>query len=374
MNIVELLGITYKEDIISNLIAGLLNESQNFRINFLEKIAKVQNADLYNVKAKTRITTSVGIPDIVIAIENQEKAIILIIENKLKTEEGDEQTKRYSQEICKKELYHYSNINMKYENVEFKSIFLTLIPEQIPTSQEFINVTYNDLIDKVNIKLEDDLLNKIYSDFIDTLNEFYKGLDVREDDKVLDVLCEDIDSEKIYIRFMNIMRGLKTNNGLNVYYLGKAGGKGRVSFIAQISKDSWCGNEEVNLKDDVYKVSDQTFDIHFEGSFDIFNKKITLPLHYETNPYIPKDKLIKKSKPEDYKKYSDKRDCVKEIIHEKISILNDSNIKKYNGSNQIASINIDIDSNVTVREFKELIINYMDKVSTMVDEALILVK
>ncbi|MBE6086529.1 MAG: hypothetical protein E7206_00490 [Clostridium beijerinckii] len=225
MNIVELLGITYKEDIISNLIAGLLNESQNFRINFLEKIAKVQNGDLYNVKAKTRITTSVGIPDIVIAIENQEKAIIIIIENKLKAEEGYEQTKRYSQEICKKELYDYSNINMKYENVDFKSIFLTLIPEQIPTSQEFINVTYNDLIDKVNIKLEDDLLNKIYSDFIDTLNEFYKGLDVREDDKVLDVLCEDIDSEKKYIRFMNIMRGLKTNNGLNVYYLGKAGVK-----------------------------------------------------------------------------------------------------------------------------------------------------
>ncbi|ALB45687.1 PD-(D/E)XK nuclease family protein [Clostridium beijerinckii] len=374
MNIVELLGITYKEDIISNLIAGLLNESQNFRINFLEKIAKVQNGDLYNVKAKTRITTSVGIPDIVIAIENQEKAIIIIIENKLKAEEGYEQTKRYSQEICKKELYDYSNINMKYENVEFKLIFLTLIPEQIPTSQEFINVTYNDLIDKVNIKLEDDLLNKIYSDFIDTLNEFYKGLDVREDDKVLDVLCEDIDSEKIYIRFMNIMRGLKTNNGLNVYYLGKAGGKGRVSFIAQISKDSWCGNEEVNLKDDVYKVSDQTFDIHFEGSFDIFNKKITLPLHYETDPYIPKDKLIKKSKPEDYKKYGDKRDNIKEIIHDKIDKLNNSNIKKYNGSNQIASINLDIDLNVTVREFKEVIINYMDKVSTMVDEALILVK
>jgi len=99
-----------------------------------------------------------------------------------------------------------------------------------------------------------------------------------------------------------------------------------------------------------------------------------LPLHYETDPYIPKDKLIKKSKPEDYKKYGDKRDNIKEIIHDKIDELNNSNIKKYNGSNQISSINLDIDLNVTVREFKELIINYMYKVSTMVDEALILVK
>ncbi len=37
MNIVELLGITYKEDIISNLIVGLINESKNFRINFWRK-------------------------------------------------------------------------------------------------------------------------------------------------------------------------------------------------------------------------------------------------------------------------------------------------------------------------------------------------
>lgn len=374
MNIVKLLGITYKEDIISNLIVGLINESRNFRVGFLENIVKVKNSDSYNVKAYTRISTPVGVPDIVVTIENEKKAIILTIENKLKAGEGDEQTTRYSQESCKRELYTYLNMNKKYEVVEFKSIFLTLITEQIPSSEEFVNVTYKDLINIVNIKLEDNYLNKIYSDFIEILKDFYKGLDVREEDKVLDVLYEDIDSEKIYIRFMNIMRELKTNNGLNVYYLGKTGGKGRVSFIAQVSKDSWCGNEEINLKDEYYKVSDKTLDIHFEGSFDILNKKITLPLHYETNPYIPKDKLIKKSKSEDYKKYCDKRDSVKEIVHEKITKLNDNNVKKYNGSNQIASIKLDIDSNATVGEFKKLIIKYMDIVSIIVDEALDKVK
>lgn len=370
MNIVELLGITYKEDIISNLIVGLLNESRNFRTSFLENIVKVENADIYDVKAEARISTPVGIPDIVVTMENKQKAIIVIIENKLKAEEGYEQTKRYSEENCKKELYAYSNIKINYEEVEFKSIFLTLITEQIPTSEEFVNVTYKDLINNVNIEIEDNVLNRVYDDFVKLLDEFYKGLDVSEEDRVLEVLCEEIDSEKIYIRFMNIMRGLKTNNGLKVYYLGKTGGKGRVSFIAQLSKDNWCGNEEINIKEDFYKVSDKTFDIHFEGSFDILNKKITLPLHYETNPYIPKDKLIEKSKSEDYKRYNDKRDNVKEIIHERISKLNNPNIKKYNGSNQIASINIDICSNVTVREFKELIIKYMDEVSTIVDEAL----
>ncbi|WP_017212382.1 hypothetical protein [Clostridium beijerinckii] len=340
----------------------------------MEKIVKVENAELYNVKAKARISTSLGIPDIVVTMENKQKAIILIIENKLKADEGYEQTLRYSEENCKKKLYEYSNVNIKYEDVEFKSIFLTLITEQIPSSKEFVNISYKDLLDNVNIKLEDNYLNRVYCDFVKIFEDFYKGLDVSEEDKVLEILCEDMDSEKVYIRFMNIMRGLKSKTGLSRCVFDRVNAKGRASFIAKISKDSWCGNEEINLKDDVYKVSDKTFNIHFEEPFDIFNKKIKLPLHYETNPYIPKDKLIKKSKPEDYKKYNDKRDSVKEIIHEKISILNDSNIKKYNGSNQIASINIDIDLNVTVREFKELIINYMDKVSTMVDEALILVK
>ena len=53
MNIIELLGITYKEDIISNLIVGLINESNKFKISFIENIIGVPNANLYNVEACT---------------------------------------------------------------------------------------------------------------------------------------------------------------------------------------------------------------------------------------------------------------------------------------------------------------------------------
>jgi len=34
MNIIKLLEIGYKEDIISNLLVGLINESENFRKGF----------------------------------------------------------------------------------------------------------------------------------------------------------------------------------------------------------------------------------------------------------------------------------------------------------------------------------------------------
>lgn len=40
MNIIKLLGIEYKEDIISNLIVGLINKSKTFRNSFLTNIVK----------------------------------------------------------------------------------------------------------------------------------------------------------------------------------------------------------------------------------------------------------------------------------------------------------------------------------------------
>ena len=49
MNIIELLGITYKEDIISNLLVGLINESKIFRMSFLENIIGIANPRLLKV-------------------------------------------------------------------------------------------------------------------------------------------------------------------------------------------------------------------------------------------------------------------------------------------------------------------------------------
>lgn len=370
MNIIELLGITYKEDIISNLLVGLINESKMFRMSFLENIIGIVNPSLYNVKAHTRIVTSQGIPDIIITVENEDESILIIVENKLKADEGYEQTKRYADEKCIKELSSNPKIGFDNRVIKEKLLFLTLIPETIPTSEKFINVTYKDLIEKVNVEVEDVLLNRIYKDFSILLEEFYSGLDITSDSKLLEVLCDEVENEKVYIRFRNVMKLFKSTNGLTVKFIGKAGGKGRVSFIAKISKDGWIGKDEATFIENNYRIGSETFDIHFEGTFDIFSGSITLPLHYEPRPYIPKNKLIKYSKEEDYQKYLNKREKIKEIIHNEIIKLNDCKIKTYNGSNQIASISIDIDSNTTVNEFIEVMTLNIDKLSVIVDKAL----
>ena len=371
MNIIELLGITYKEDIISNLIVGLINESNNFKISFLENIIGISNANLYNVEAFTRIATEQGIPDIIIKIYNEQKNVLVIIENKLKAEEGYTQTARYSTDKCIKDICLNNKINLEYNNVSKKFIYFTLIPEQIPSGERFVNKTYRDLLELVNVEIENEILNHIYQDFMKLIKDFYCDLDVNKEDKILDLLYENIDNEKIYIKFKDIMKSCNFDNGLEVKYIGKTGGIGRISFIAQISKDSWVSKSNASLIEWLYSVNEDTYNIRLEFSFDILNKVIKLPLHYETNPYIPKSKLIKQSTEEDYNKYLNRRELVKNKLHEEILLLGDKDIKCYNGSNQIANIIINLDNNVTVKEFLEAVEQSCNKISILVDNVLL---
>ena len=371
MNIIELLGITYKEDIISNLIVGLINESNNFKISFLENIIGISNANLYNVEAFTRIATEQGIPDIIIKIYNEQKNVLVIIENKLKAEEGYTQTARYSTDKCINDICLNNKINLEYNNVSKEFIYLTLIPEQIPSGEKFVNKTYRDLLEVVNVEIENEILNHIYQDFMKLIKDFYCDLDVNKEDKILDLLYENIDNEKIYIKFKDIMKSCNFDNGLEVKYIGKTGGIGRISFIAQISKDSWVSKSNASLIEWLYSVNEDTYNIRLEFSFDILNKVIKLPLHYETNPYIPKSKLIKQSTEEDYNKYLNRRELVKNKLHEEILLLGYKDIKCYNGSNQIANIIINLDNNVTVKEFLEAVEQSCNKISILVDKVLL---
>ena len=118
INIMDILGVTYKEDIISNLLIHSLNNSVSFKTTSLENLVQLKNVSSYTVKAYTRIGTSMGIPDIVIALKWDEVNCdkLIIIENKLKATEGYEQTKRYTNEKCISELYEKVELNSSLFN------------------------------------------------------------------------------------------------------------------------------------------------------------------------------------------------------------------------------------------------------------------
>lgn len=371
MNIIKLLGIEYKEDIISNFIVGLINESKAFRTSFLRKIVKIDNIDNFEIKAHTRITTSFGVPDIIISLESDNASKLVIIENKLKAEEGLNQTLRYSNEKCIKELAEDKRIfNNNDKSIELRFLFLTLIPEQTPTGSAFENITYENILEKINIEIEDIILNGVYKDFLKVINEFYSGLEINENGKLLEYLSRDEDSERVFIKFKNIMKDIKNIEEINMSDVGKISGSGRMSFYTKVYKDNWIGKDIANLNNDNYSVTENSYDIHIEPSFDVFNNKISMALHYETRPYIPKKRLKDKTSKEEYESYINKRNLIKDLVHKKIYNMKDENIKTYNGSNQIAYVKINIDKNTTVSDFKILIKKYTVIISDIVDNSL----
>lgn len=366
MNIIKLLGIGNKEDIISNMLVGMINESMEFRNAFLENIVGINVVyEKYEIKAFTRVLTSVGIPDIVIEVKKDINSTIVVIENKLGAEEGDNQTCRYSSEICKKEIRNYLGC---MGNVQFKFIYLTLIPEK-PASSSFINKIYKNILENVDIEICDKYLNKLYKDFKEVLKEFYNGLDISGDDILFNVLYEEVDSQKLFVRFKNIIETINDIKELKIREIGKTGGKGRISFYAKISKESWIGKQTIEI-DNKYIVNRDTFDIHLECAFDILKKVFVLPVHYETNPYLTVKQLQNNCNQCDIEKYLEKREEVKKKLHEEIERKSDTNIRPFNGSNQIASIKLNIDEKTTVNEFINLVKKYINEVSIMIDNSL----
>ncbi|HBI7045330.1 PD-(D/E)XK nuclease family protein [Clostridium perfringens] len=372
MNLIKLLGIETKEDIISNLIVGAINKSEVFRKNFLENICGINYLEYTDIKAYTRIQTLNGIPDIVIKLKSNLQDILVIIENKLKADEGYNQTKKYSSEKCISDLLKNPKINLKNKNIKTIFLFLTLIPEQVPSGEAFKNITYKDLISKVKVDIEDKFLDKLMKDFYSVVGEFYKNLDVDKNDRILDIINENNDSTKLYIKFKKVLELYNSSNGLKIYSSGKVSAKGRESCFVKIYKENWVGDlaEQIN---GFYQVSENTYNIHFEPSIGM-NGIISIPLHYEINPYMGQSRLKENSKKEDYEKYILRRNEIKHMIHAEIRNLNDYDIKITGRCNQIAKIDFIIDENMTVKEFINKLTLYMDKLSDIVDRALLKVK
>ncbi len=57
INIMDILGVTYKEDIISNLLIHSLNNSVSFKTTSLENLVQLKNVSSYTVKGLLTATS-----------------------------------------------------------------------------------------------------------------------------------------------------------------------------------------------------------------------------------------------------------------------------------------------------------------------------
>lgn len=366
INMVNLLGITYNEIIISNLIVGLINNSYNFRIPFLKNILGIKDAQEYKVHSEVKLALSGEVPDIIVVAESADKVIVSIIESKLEANKAHSQTIIYSEKVCIEEILCDSEI-CKEKKLEIKYVYLNLIPNEDDLSKEFINKTYKDIVEEVWVDIEDEGLDRIYKDFCSEMIDFYRGLKVSKGDKLLNFLLENDDKERRFIRFREMLLSIKYPDELKIDFFGKLMGKEVEGFTTKISKSQWIG-KEAKWVNGIYVINEETYNIHLELTFDVTSKQLKIDLHYEIYPYVARNNLQRYTSRAGVEKFEGKRDKFRDIIYSKVDKIENSNINKRNGVNTIMYIVFPLNEETTIEEFKYDIVNALLNLSKIVDE------
>ncbi|MGB9419722.1 MAG: PD-(D/E)XK nuclease family protein [Candidatus Acidiferrum sp.] len=286
MNLLEVLGISSKEDVISNLLRYCLEVSPTFCKVFLDSICGICSSDLNKARAFTRISTdSSGIPDLVIAAESSRQRHLVILENKLKANEGDDQTVRYSSAECVREVKN--RIGWSGIPVTETFVFLTLFPDQEPGAQVFRRVTYEDLLKAAPAfeAVEDSLAHLLLEAWVSLLKRFYSKGSVSPEDFLLTKLQETDPLEGNFLYFKSFVETLSLSRNLTVEQTFRSSAQGRRFFGAIISKDSWHPAEMQELSEKYELDGRKHFNIHFEPQFHYLKGVMELYVHYEVNPY-----------------------------------------------------------------------------------------
>lgn len=361
----DLLGITFNEEIIGNMIVGLINNSNNFKNAFGKHILEIPNICDFEVKAYTKNATSRGIPDIIVTAENADEIIISVVEEKLKANSGHNQTFIYTEDVVKEELIQgYDN-----KEVKFKCIYLTLIEDELKGNGGYISKTFKDLINDVWVEIEDEGLNRLYKDFGANMIRYYSIKELPSNTQSINILFDSNEKEKMFIHFRTMLLSLDYPDNLFVKFFGKGSGGDELSFISNFVKNRWIG-EEAKWEHGLYEVGEETYEIHIEAKFHVTSEKLVLYVHYEPNPYVTRYKLKNVANSINVDAFEKRRNLVLEAVHNEIDKLGDTHVRKYKGINTIAYAEFYFKQDTTIGAFKEVFMKYIYMLSRIIDKSL----
>lgn len=365
INTMDLLGVTFNEEIIGNMIVGLINNSNNFKDAFGKHILEIPNISDFEVRAYTKNATSRGIPDIIVTAENAGEIIISVVEEKLKANKGHNQTFIYTEDVVKEELIQgYGD-----KKVKFKYIYLTLIEDEFRENDRYINKTFKDLINDVWVEIEEEGLNRLYKDFGANMMRYYSIKELPNNTQSINILLDSNEKERMFIHFRTLMLSLDYPDNLSVRFFGKGAGGDELSFISKLVKNRWIG-EEAKWEYGLYEVGEETYEIHIEAELNITNEKLVLYVHYEPNPYITRYKLKNVANSRNVDEFEKRRNLVLKVVHDEIDKLGDPHIKKYESTNSIAYTEFYFKKDTTIGDFKEIFVKYVYMLSNIIDKSL----
>lgn len=286
-NLFVVLGIQSREDCISNALAYAFNASCEFRKHFLNTICGKSSERYESLNAYTRISAGTsGIPDMVLVLENTSCTDIVVLENKLKAEEGQDQTIRY---MSKESITAISNRLLPGKKIgDSTFVFLSLFPDQEPSAgNEYIVKRHFDLTHVVaDVKNWDNAMAKqLMTSWIALIDRFYSFQHVSPDDVFFEKLVDNDGLDGGYLYFRSALSKLVFPNDLALEDFFRSSAQGRRFYGVKITKDSWHPGEMVESEDSCELDPFRHFNIHFEPQYNALSGVFSCFLHYEVNPY-----------------------------------------------------------------------------------------
>ena len=364
-NVFLVLGVQTREDCISNALAYAFNQSEQFRNFFLLNICD-KDAHLYHgCYARTRVSAgAAAIPDIVLVCETKIGADLIIIENKLKAEEGGDQTERYASSDSIQALHNRLCPHASVVNPSF--IFLTLFPDQVPLSSKFKIKRHLDLLGALPASDQDlTLASRLIHDWLQLVSRFYTRQEVNLDDRVSEKLQDDEGLDGGYLYFEKAIAMLDLPAHLELEDCWRDSRQGRRYYGVKFSKSAWRPAEMIDM-DSSWNLPPNAFSIHFEPQYNVLNGIFNVFLHYEVNPYEP-EAWVRKNIPESqYNAYVSQRNK----FIEKLQGMGLEGWVFGGGSNQIAKMSLDFQE-LSFKDAKLLIENLLEKASGAIDHLLL---
>jgi hypothetical protein len=186
----------------------------------------------------------------VLALENPACAEIVVIENKLKAEEGADQTQRYASKDAVAALSRRLLPGRPIGEPSF--VFLTLFPDQQPTAGNLYLVKRHSDLQSVAAAIpswENRVAEQLIRDWLALTAEFYTKAQVSLSDKFSDKLSDDSGLDSGYLYFRCALEQLSLPEGLDLEWFFRSSQQGRRYYGAIISKEAWHPGKMTNLSD-----------------------------------------------------------------------------------------------------------------------------
>lgn len=281
MNIFDALNIFYREDVISDFLKECFLDSRACLNHFLSYAGLAVTQD-YEIKNRVGLGRTIGTPDMIIVENHPVVPKVIVIENKLGTGEGIDQTRRYGSKPAKASMLK----RLQLENAEFHYIFLTLDPTAKALNRAFTHIDYQVFL-KGAYQLKNTVLTQILNDFKEKLDMFYRPLET----PVLSLgESNELDNMQRMICWQSLLFNLFDENNQFEYVWGEVGGSGRNNFLFMVTKPDWKHEKEFSKTG-----LEQTFFIHIDVYINMLDNRENIikaiGVRFETHPYVPHSKI-----------------------------------------------------------------------------------